>query len=40
VSLTSEPFKLALGDEIEFKVDAHNLYGSSGYSLVGSGALI
>jgi hypothetical protein len=39
-SLTDAPFSLTLGDEIEFMVDAHNLYGSSGYSLIGSGALI
>ena len=39
-SLTAAPFSLLLGADIEYKVDAHNLYGSSGYSLVGKGALI
>lgn len=39
-SLTSEPFSLTLDNEIQFQVNAHNAYGSSGFSLIGDGALI
>jgi hypothetical protein len=39
-SLTSAPFNLVLDDTIDFKVQAHNLYGSSEYSDLGGGALI
>ena len=39
-SLTADPFNLILGADIELQVEAHNLYGSSGFSTIGSGAVI
>jgi len=38
--LTSSPFNLILGDHVDVKVIATNLYGSSDFSSVGDGAVI
>lgn len=39
-TLTAEPFSLQLDESIDFKVMAHNTYGSSEFSALGGGALI
>lgn len=38
--LTSTPFNLLLGDHVDVKVIASNVYGSSEFSAVGDGAVI
>ena len=38
--LEAAPFNLALGDSVDIKVIASNLYGSSSFSSVGSGTFI
>jgi hypothetical protein len=38
--LTSTPFNLLLGDHVDVKVIAINVYGNSAFSAVGDGAFI
>ena len=38
--LTTTPFNLVLGDHVDVKVIAKNIYGSSDFSAVGDGATI
>lgn len=38
--LTSTPFNLLLGDHVDVKVIATNVYGNSAFSAVGDGAFI